>query len=91
MSMIRQLHCRSCGPVPAQWQGANHVLHLLATIFTGGLWLIPWMFIATSGHWVCPKCGLRIKAPQNAFVVVAIILLAMFAAFVAFVALSPAR
>ena len=24
----------------------SHAVHFLATLFTGGLWLIPWIFIA---------------------------------------------
>ena len=27
----------------------NHVLHLLASVFTLGLWIIPWIFIAGTG------------------------------------------
>ena len=39
----------------------NHVLHLLLTILTGGLWVIIW--IGTSiqfGGWRCSRCGRKV-------------------------------
>ena len=27
----------------------NHILHLLISVFTGGLWLVPWLIIAMRG------------------------------------------
>jgi len=39
----------------------NHVLHLLLTLFTAGLWLVVWILIALSasgaGEAKCGKCG----------------------------------
>lgn len=86
---IKRLNCSACGPVPAEWQGANHILHLFATIITGGLWLIPWIFVASSGHYVCPKCGGRIKDRPHPVMWAGIIFLGLVAAFVAMLALSP--
>ena len=39
-------------PVP------NHILHFLITIFTCGLWVIPWVLMSFKiGGWKCPNCG----------------------------------
>ncbi|MHC4239959.1 MAG: hypothetical protein ACYSUC_09440 [Planctomycetota bacterium] len=39
-------------------KGTNHVLHLLLTLVTGGLWLIVWILCAIKiGGWRCVQCG----------------------------------
>ena len=39
-------------------KGTNHILHLLLTILTGGLWLIIWVGVAVKfGGWRCTVCG----------------------------------
>ncbi len=41
----------------------NHILHLLLSIFTAGLWLIVWFLIVVSSagaSWRCSKCGTSI-------------------------------
>jgi hypothetical protein len=37
----------------------NHVLHLLLSVVTVGLWLWVWLFLTlfVRGHWQCSKCG----------------------------------
>lgn len=36
----------------------NHILHLLLTIFTGGLWLIVWIIVANGAKGpICSRCG----------------------------------
>jgi len=36
----------------------NHILHLLLTIVTAGLWLIIWIGVAIKfGGWRCDTCG----------------------------------
>jgi hypothetical protein len=55
-----QLQCAGCEAVMPHTQPApNHILHLLLTIFTAGLWLIVWIIIAMSGGGkaTCSKCG----------------------------------
>ena len=46
-------------------QGTNHVLHLILTVLTLGVWLLVWIFVAlsnkTSAPWRCSVCGTRIK------------------------------
>lgn len=40
--------------------GTNHILHLILTVLTLGLWLIPWMFVSVKiGGWRCTQCGGR--------------------------------
>lgn len=37
----------------------NHVLHLILTLFTVGLWLIVWVLVAAGkiGGYRCTQCG----------------------------------
>lgn len=38
--------------------GANHLLHLVLTVLTGGLWLIVWIGCSVQfGGWRCSQCG----------------------------------
>jgi hypothetical protein len=55
-----QKYCSDCkADVLAQRKGVNHILHLLLTIVTGGLWIIIWLVVmlASFGGWRCSKCG----------------------------------
>jgi len=39
-------------------KGTNHILHLLLTLATLGLWLIVWVGSAVKfGGWRCTQCG----------------------------------
>jgi hypothetical protein len=50
--------CPTHGPVLARAKGTSHILHLLLTIVTGGLWLIVWLLVsAKKKDWRCPLCG----------------------------------
>ena len=44
-------------------QRPNHVLHLLLTVITFGVWIIIWFFKAlfTNTNPVCSKCGFEKK------------------------------
>ncbi|MHC4062401.1 MAG: hypothetical protein ACYSR4_03310 [Planctomycetota bacterium] len=49
-------HCQK--QVLIRRKGTNHVLHLLLTLVTGGLWLIVWILCAIKiGGWRCVQCG----------------------------------
>ena len=38
--------------------GTNHLLHLILTLVTGGLWLIIWILCSIKiGGWKCCRCG----------------------------------
>ena len=51
-------YCLSCdGPVLAQKQRPNHILHLLLTLLTGGLWVLPWIMMSLPSTARCPHCG----------------------------------
>jgi hypothetical protein len=62
MSVIeRSGTCPVHGAVLARAKGTNHVLHLLLTIVTGGLWAIVWIFACMGKkNWRCPVCGQNI-------------------------------
>jgi hypothetical protein len=57
--------CRNCGWAEThvrQVAGPNHVLHLILSILSCGLWLIPWLVIALSDSGkrsvvICSRCG----------------------------------
>lgn len=56
--------CAYCQrPVLGRKEGVNHVLHAIISIFSCGLWVIPWAIIAmTTGYaeYACPTCGGRV-------------------------------
>ena len=52
--------CRHCKRLTRHLEPAtSHVLHLLLTVFTFGLWSIVWVFsaIANSSQKTCSACG----------------------------------
>jgi len=55
-------YCKRCEKhVLAQKKTANHILHLLLSIFTAGLWIIMWILVGIRiGGWRCSQCGLKI-------------------------------
>ena len=59
----KMLKCRTCGkPTIHLVERPNHILHLLLTVFTLGLWLIPWVLIgAGEKKATCTVCGAKYK------------------------------
>ncbi len=55
--------CKNCKrQVRIQRRGANHILHLLLTIITAGLWIIVWILASIKiGGWRCSQCGLGVS------------------------------
>ena len=53
--------CEDCGRhVKAEKQDVNHVLHLLMTLLTCGLWVVVWGLVIladVTGGWRCHQCG----------------------------------
>lgn len=52
--------CNRCGPVLAQKETPNHVLHFLIGMFTCGAWWVVWAILAAEAHgraFRCPRCG----------------------------------
>ena len=63
-------YCKDCEKsVKAERRGVNHVLHLILSICTGGLWLLVWIGISVKvGGWRCGDCygkNLAGKAPRK--------------------------
>mgnify|MGYP000993630867 CR=1 FL=1 len=64
MSMkYRRGWCMSCSQfvfVRGEKKAVNHILHLILSIFTSGLWLFVWLLVVLSAgakpH-LCPTCG----------------------------------
>ena len=54
-------YCRTCeAPVLAVKQTPSHVLHLLLSIVTAGLWILVWLALtigASFRSFRCPTCG----------------------------------
>ncbi len=60
MANTKSLICKNCGERTLHInKGVNHVLHLILSIITGGIWLIVWLIISmdSKGEWQCSKCG----------------------------------
>lgn len=61
--ITKQKICKSCGqPRPFDKNGLNNTLHLVLTIFTGGVWLAMWLLLYLynsfkSGR--CRVCGVK--------------------------------
>ena len=65
MAIVHNKHKKcggSCGGMtPHQIQKPNHLLHLIMSVVTGGLWLIVWLLLTlfSEARWQCTKCGER--------------------------------
>lgn len=59
---MKSKHCKRCGEqILAQRPGVNHILHLVMSVITGGLWLIIWLgSMIRIGGWRCSRCGKRV-------------------------------
>lgn len=54
-------HCRACKkPRRHIKRKTNHILHLVLTILTGGMWVIVWAWYGITNRWhnQCTECGL---------------------------------
>ena len=56
-------YCNFCGKqVLARSPRPNHILHLLLTIITGGLWCLVWLHYSVKNkEWHCSFCGRHIS------------------------------
>jgi hypothetical protein len=50
-------HCSHCGDVIVEVDKVNHILHLILTVITYGLWLVIWLFVANNPTSQCTKCA----------------------------------
>ena len=51
-------HCVECKKKTMHFQEKpNHILHLLLSIITAGIWLIVWLLFLESGDPQCSVCG----------------------------------
>lgn len=56
LSVIRR-HCPTCQqPRPFQREGPNHILHLILTLITAGLWLFVWIFLVIANKAKAHRC-----------------------------------
>ena len=95
----RQLYCETCAQLrPFDRPAPNHVLHLLLSCITFGLWLIVWFAAAIANspeEYYCRTCGgqpssLRTqgKLHQRIMLPLALLLWGLLASFVAMTFLS---
>jgi len=86
--------CRTCNrPSLIRRKGVNHVLHLLLTLVTLGLWLPVWVVLSAMNNersqsgWRCAQCGSKTKRDvssiENATSVVLVVAIAAIAVWVA--------
>lgn len=57
-------HCKHCDrDVMVRRKGTNHILHLLLSIVTVGIWIIMWILLSIKiGGWRCSICGRKARA-----------------------------
>lgn len=57
-------YCKHCDKqVLATGEKPNHILHLLLTLVTAGLWIIPWIIISGKSNlsrYRCSQCGSKV-------------------------------
>lgn len=56
-------YCKYCNThVMAVANTPNHILHLLLTVCSGGLWIPIWVIVilASAGNYRCSQCGNRL-------------------------------
>lgn len=60
-----QRFCKKCDDImPVSKRVPSHILHLLLSLCTAGMWLIIWLLVtlvASSNKFKCVKCGTEIK------------------------------
>lgn len=58
--------CRVCAePRRVTSPGPNHLLHLILSLLTFGLWIIAWIVVALAADWTCTECGSREVIPES--------------------------
>jgi len=59
--LVIQRKCKNCGEMrPFEKRGVNHVLHLLLTLVTVGLWAVMWLLLVLFNcfhSYRCRTCG----------------------------------
>ncbi len=52
-------YCKDCDKkVLKKRKGTNHLLHLILSFLTAGIWIIVWILTAIKfGGWYCSICG----------------------------------
>jgi len=59
-------YCKECGRnVLLQKEQCNHILHLLLSLLTYGVWVLVWINVACRCKWRCPHCG-AVCQPESA-------------------------
>lgn len=61
-------HCKTCGKSTLHLQKTtSHVLHLLLSVLTAGLWIVIWVLVSISNstQGQCTECGRAKGAPAK--------------------------
>jgi hypothetical protein len=61
-------YCRTCKKhVLIRRKGTNHLLHLILTILTGGLWIVVWILCSVQiDVWRCSQRGSKARRLADA-------------------------
>jgi len=65
MAIVKtQRFCEQCDKsVLAEKKGVNHILHLILSAITVGVWIVVWLLLiifkgmGMGSQWRCPDCG----------------------------------
>ncbi len=84
-------YCKHCDKkVMLQRSGTNHILHVILSVLTAGIWIPIWILTSIKvGGWRCKECGSSASAGSDGLntnmggiiVLLAIILFAMWLVF----------
>lgn len=63
MATVTRRYCKLCrADGPATRSHVSHLLHLVISILTFGLWIPIWILVSLSATWNCTTCGARTYA-----------------------------
>lgn len=60
-------YCQGCEQqVLIRRKGINHLLHLLLSVFTAGIWLVVWILTGLLRQpWLCSSCGRKVRKGER--------------------------
>lgn len=62
----KRMYCPTCGDYRrADSPGASHVLHLLLSLLSCGLWVPIWFMIGLTSNYCCAACGSRARPAES--------------------------
>lgn len=63
---VKRMYCGECESfVRADSPSSSHVLHLLLSLISCGIWIPIWMLASSASDFRCSQCGSRARPAKN--------------------------